>query len=380
MDGLSRRNVLGGGAAFAGGLMAVATSAPLAAASTQPPFGPPRPPLAEKDLPSFRFALSKRPAVTFDGGWVNEAKVPEFPVSEKLAGALLELEPGGLRELHWHASSGEWVYVLSGHCRISILGPDDQAETSDFGPGDVSYFPRGYGHSLQGLGDGPCLALLAFDNGYFSEYGTFSIADWVAQTPPAVLARNFGVPESTFAGFPTGANFISQGAVPPPLPADPAPGSLSNGPLSYRYRLLAQAPETFPGGTIRIVSSRQFPVSTTMTGALLQIDPGAMQEMHWHPDAAEWQYYIKGTGRMTVYGSNGRSRTEEFSAGDVGYVPQSYGHYIENTGDDDLEIMTVLNNGTYDSITLTSWMAHNTPELLGTNFNVPASTFAGFSK
>ena len=84
-----------------------------------------------------------------------------------------------------------------------------------------------------------------------------------------------------------------------------------------------------------------------MTGALMRIKPGALREMHWHPNADEWQYYIAGRARMSVFGSHGRVRAEEFAAGDVGYVPQGYGHYIENAGNEDLELLIVLNNGDY---------------------------------
>jgi oxalate decarboxylase len=62
---------------------------------------------------------------------------------------------------------------------------------------------------------------------------------------------------------------------------------------------------------------------------------------------------------MTVFGPHGRSRTDEFGPGDVGYVPQGYGQYIENIGSDDLEVLIFLNNGTYESISLTAWLAEN---------------------
>src|SRR4029077_17038978 len=87
--------------------------------------------------------------------------------------------------------------------------------------------------------------------------------------------------------------------------AVPPPGSLDNGPLTHRYRLLAQRPDTYPGGTNRLVSQRQFPISTTVTGALMQIKPGALREPHWHPNADEWEYYISGRARMGVFGSHG---------------------------------------------------------------------------
>ena len=115
-----------------------------------------------------------------------------------------------------------------------------------------------------------------------------------------------------------------------------------------------------------------------MTGALMRIKPGGMRELHWHPNADEWQYYIGGRARMSVFGSHGRVRTEEFNAGDVGYVPQGYGHYIENAGSEDLELLIVLNNGTYESISLTNWIGANPHLLLATNFEVPESTFTDF--
>jgi oxalate decarboxylase len=342
--------------------------------SPQPPFGPAPAPLAGPELPSFRYPLGDQPTKQFDGGTAKEATVVQFPVSETLASVFMTLEAGALRELHWHANAAEWAYVIEGRCRVTTIDPENQAEVVDFGPGDVWYFPRGHGHSIQGL-DGGCVFLLVFDNGYFSEFGTFSITDWLGHTPHEVLAKNFGLPVSDFAKFPKKEVYIAKGPVPPPLPDEPAPGTLNAPPLTHRYRLLAQAPEPFPGGTMRVASELEFPISTTMTGALLTIEPGGMRELHWHPNAAEWQYYLKGSARMTVFGSGGRARTDAFGVGDVGYVPQGYGHYIENTGKGDLEVVIVLNNGTYESISITGWMAGTPDLLLATNFGVKESVF-----
>jgi oxalate decarboxylase len=375
MSEFSRRDMLS--AAAAGGMIAAATSTD-GLAEGQPPFGPTPPVLAGAQLPSFRFQLGAVAPKSWNGGWAKEATVAEFPVSEKLAGVLMSLNPGGLRELHWHANAAEWAYVIKGQCRVTTINPQGQSQIADFAAGDVWYFPRGFGHSIQGIGSEDCLFVLVFDNGYFSEFGTFSITDWVGHTPPEVLAKNFGVPAATFANFPKREVYIAKGPVPPPLPADPAPGTLNAGTLTHRYRLLAQRPETYQGGTNRLVSQREFPISTTITGALMRIKPGGMRELHWHPNADEWQYYIGGRARMSVFGSNGRVRMEEFNAGDVGYVPQGYGHYIENAGSEDLELLIVLNNGTYESISLANWIGANPHLLLATNFEVPESTFKDF--
>ena len=118
------------------------------------------------------------------------------------------------------------------------------------------------------------------------------------------------MPAATFAGFPKREVYIVNGTVPPPLAADPPPGALNTPALTHRYRLLAQRPETYPGGTMRLVSEREFPISVTMTGAFMRIKPGGLRELHWHPNADEWQYYIGGRGRMGVFGSHGRTRID----------------------------------------------------------------------
>src|SRR5262249_6070407 len=274
MTEFSRRDMLG--AAAAGGMVAAATSTETFGQG-QPPFGPTPAPLAGAELPSFRFRLGPVAPKTWDGGWANEATVVDFPVSQAIAGVLMSLVPGGLRELHWHANAAEWAYVIKGQCRVTTINPQGQSQVVDFHAGDVWYFPRGFGHSIQGIGSEDCLFVLVFDNGYFSEFGTFSITDWVGHTPPEVLAKYFGVPASTFGNFPKREVYTDRGRVPPPLPANPGPGTLDSGPLTHRYRLLAQRPDTYPGGTNRLVSQRQFPISTTVTGALMQIKPGGVR-------------------------------------------------------------------------------------------------------
>jgi oxalate decarboxylase len=171
------------------------------------------------------------------------------------------------------------AYVIKGQCRVTTIDPQDHCEVADFAPGDVWYFARGHGHSIQSIGNEDCLFVLIFDNGNFSEFGTFSISDRIGHTPPEVLEKTFGVPAQTFASFPNSELYIAKGPVPPPV--DPAPASLNSGALSHRYRLLAQRPESYPGGTNRLVSRREFPISTTVTGALMRIRAGSLREPHW---------------------------------------------------------------------------------------------------
>lgn len=64
---------------------------------------------------------------------------------------------------------------------------------------------------------------------------------------------------------------------------------------------MAQQPRRSPGGgTQRVVTVDEFPISTTMAGSLIELEPGALRELHWHPNADEWQYYLSGQAEMVV--------------------------------------------------------------------------------
>ena len=137
---------------------------------------------------NFKYDLEKQTHWVGPGGSAKEATVEEFPVSQSIAGVSMRLDPGAIRELHWHSLAAEWAYMIEGRCRATVITPEGQADIADFGVGDTWYFPRGHGHILQCLGPGPCHFLLVFDNGHFSEFGTFSVTDWIYNTPPDVLA------------------------------------------------------------------------------------------------------------------------------------------------------------------------------------------------
>ena len=111
---------------------------------------------------------------------------------------------------------------------------------------------------------------------------------------------------------------------------------------------------------------------------LLELDPGAVRELHWHPMADEWQYVYEGKVSITLFGANGRYRTETLEQGDVGYIPQGYGHSIENVGDRKCRVLIGFNSGVYEDIDLTEWLAANPADVLATNFGKPASLFEKF--
>jgi oxalate decarboxylase len=332
-------------------------------------------------LPTFRFAMEKNTGHVTAAGSARQATVKELPISKGLAGVSMRLKPGGIRELHWHAIAAEWAFVIKGRVRTTVIGPDGTSEMNDFDPGDVWYFPRGHGHMLQGLGPEETHFVLIFDDGAFSEFGTFSSTDWLGHTSPEVLSKATGLPVAAFASFPKEELYIVQGRIPPQEMPVLHQGAQKIAHKTHRYPLMAQLPHSvFAGGEERRVSSLEFPISTTMTGVVLDLKPGGLRELHWHPNADEWQYYVTGKARMSVFGSNGRVRTEDFQQGDAGYVPRGYGHYIENVGDSPLRVLIGFNNGDYQEISLSTWLAANPDAVLADNFKVDDSLIAKLPK
>ncbi|MEC1601668.1 oxalate decarboxylase [Bacillus halotolerans] len=289
------------------------------------------------------------------GGYAREVTVRELPISENLASVNMRLKPGAIRELHWHKEA-EWAYMIYGKARVTIVDEKGRSFIDDVGEGDLWYFPSGLPHSIQALEEGAEF-LLVFDDGSFSENSTFQLTDWLAHTPKEVIAANFGVTEEEIANLPGKEKYIFEKPVPGCLKDDIVEGPYGEVPYPFTYRLLEQEPIASEGGKVYIADSTNFTVSKTIASALVTVEPGAMRELHWHPNTHEWQYYISGKARMTVFAADGHARTFNYQAGDVGYVPFAMGHYVENLGDEPLVFLEIFKDDHYADVSLNQWLA-----------------------
>jgi oxalate decarboxylase len=331
------------------------------------------------DMPQFWASFNNAHKRIQSGGWAREVTEADFPISTAVTGVNMRLGPGGIRELHWHQSA-EWAYMTNGQCRITVLDTDGRAYVQDVSEGDLWFFPAGYPHSLQGIGPHGCEFLIAFDDGNASEYNTLLVTDWLAHTPPEVLALNFGVPVETFKSIPLHDLWIFQGKEPGPLAADQA--AVRSGevpPNPFTFSLAGVTPRySNSSGQVKLADSRTFKVSTTIAAALETIKPGAIREMHWHPNADEWQYWIKGQGRMTVFNTGPQAMTMDFRAGDVAVVKKNFGHYIQNTGTTDVQFLAIFKTSQYEEVSLSDWLTHTPPELVAQHLNIDASVVRQF--
>ncbi len=315
--------------------------------------------------PPFKYPFAYAHKRVEAGGWTRQVTVRDFPLSKKMAGVEMRLVSGGIRELHWHVGS-EWALMTAGSARITAVDGKGRAFVEDVHEGDLWIFPGGFPHSIQGLGPDGCQFLLVFDDGNFNEFDTFLLTDWMHHTPKEVLAKNFSTPEATFKNVPSHELFIFQRELPRPLEEEKKAVYSVTGqvPNSFAFFTNKMEPtKVTAGGVIKIIDKSNFP-ATNIASAIVTLKPGALRELHWHPNADEWQYYVKGDARMTVFAAGGHARTMDFHEGDVGYIEISKPHYVENIGTTDLVFLEIFPTSEYQDISLTDWLAHTPSRLV----------------
>ena len=313
-----------------------------------------------------------------EGGWTHEVTQRELPSSTAIAGVNMRLTAGSYRELHWHTAD-EWAFVLYGKAQVTVMNPDGLMSINNVEAGDVWLFPAGFPHSIQGLEPDGTEFLLVFNQGMFSEDGTMLLSEFLAHTPPEVLQKNLGVSKDALASLPTGSLYIFPGKVPTnTIAQDYAEiGKDLDPSTQFTFKFRSMPPtKSSKGGEVRILDSHNFPAANKIAAALVTIKPGGMRELHWHPNGSEWQFWIAGQGRMTVFFPVDNARTIDFHANDVGFVPANSGHYIENTGNTDVVFLEMFAADTFMDVSLNQWLRHLPPHIVQEHLGFDSATLA----
>ena len=318
-------------------------------------------------MPNLKFSFSDTHMKLKHGGWAREITQRELPIATTFAMVNMCLSPG-VREMHSHLQS-EWAYMLIGSARITAVDQMGRNFIADIHPGEGWFFPANIPHSIQGLENG-CEFILLFDDGNFSETNTFSISDLFAHFPKDVLSANFGLPENVFDSIPKGELYITYGGDPGSIESERIESPYGEIPISYKHELINIEPKKSPGGTVQILDSNNFPVCKTVTAARVEVEPGGMREIHWHTNGDEFQFYITGEARMTVFMPDTKARTFNYRAGDVGYVPVGGFHYIQNTGKEKLVFLEFFKSSIFSDVSLAQWLAMTPKEVVKSCLNL----------
>lgn len=166
-------------------------------------LGNPRIPAETLTSQTHLFHFGAQTPVVHDGGSFKQASQDNFPIlaGQQASIVLLTLEPGGIREPHWHPSAWELNIVTSGVAAWVVIDGNGYHETFDQHVGDVVFAPQGSFHYFQNRGPEDMKIVIIQNTSAAEDKDNIGIGESLSRIPPRVLASIFGVPTETFNSF-----------------------------------------------------------------------------------------------------------------------------------------------------------------------------------
>ncbi|KAJ7190749.1 putative oxalate decarboxylase/oxidase [Mycena pura] len=147
---------------------------------------------------SYSFAFSKVNATKTPGGSVKIVDSTTFTEATTIAAAEVTVEPGAIRELHWHPTMDEWSFFLEGQGRVTIFASQGNARTFNYQAGDIGFVPTAMGHYVENTGNTTLKYLEIFNT---DKYQDISLNQWLALTPPELVKAHLQLSDETISSL-----------------------------------------------------------------------------------------------------------------------------------------------------------------------------------
>ena len=82
--------------------------------------------------------------------------------------------------------------------------------------------------------------------------------------------------------------------------------------------------------------------------------------------------------RVTVFKTGPKEQTSDFNPGDIRYIKESLGHYVENMGDEEAQVISVFKSDRFAEVSLSDWLTHAPPEMVRQTLNISQETLSKF--
>ncbi len=303
-----------------------------------------------------------------DGGARVDVTAEQMRILEGISLATLELAPGAAREPHWHPNAAELSYCLEGTATMTIVEPGGRRVSMQAEPGDLVFVPSGFVHDIEAGAGAGARFLVCFGH---ERPEDLSLTSSLAEMPAHVLAATFGTKTDAFDWVEPAERdaFIVRPAASPDATATPA------GP--YRFQLERREPDlSNAGGSLTFGRADDFPVLDGLAMYSLLMRGHAVREPHWHPNAAELNYLIEGSVRLTIVSPRGKVETVDLAAGDISFIPRAYFHHIETLDDDDARLAVFFDHEMPSDNGISGALSACPAGLLAAAFGQPESRFS----
>jgi len=339
---LASRRSLFKGAAGASAVMALAASPGQLVASAHADTGKVAPPhSASTDLDwknKELVSLGDGPLEAGKLGSLAALDVDALPLLKNVTLNIQRLAPGAAREPHWHQGKSELNCVLEGTGEMGIIGLDGNLTRIPIEPGSVTFVPQGLTHYIANTGGTDLVMVMSFNS---TRSTSTSLSNCLKAFPVNRLAQMTGLAATDIA-----------------TPQDTS---------SSVYTKIGSLPEIKPSssylvdGAVSSINFNSIPgfVSDYATGkdvdasimghldgismSLMTFEPGAMRDLHWHPQGTELIYIVSGEVEVGLQAPGKAGDSSVFTAGQgqAVAVPEGWLHYAANTGTGTAKLIVV---------------------------------------
>lgn len=312
-----------------------------------------------------------KPQKSFQGGSLTSVTIDEMPGLVNLSFASLNLNKGGFLEPIWHPNAHKMGYTVQGNAYVSIRTPTS-VDNFTIKEGDVFFIPQGYVHEIINIGDKELNIGFAFTD---IKPQTMFLTKAVYSLSNPVFTATFNNSVEFFDGL---KKFKKAEPIKVLPTAKELPKSISS---RSKFNIVASdKPIQTKGGYLQIATKGNLPVLQGLGLLGFGLNPGGVVEPHWHTNAGELVYILKGQTIITVLSPDGNVETLEVKAGEGAFAPASHFHNIVNTGDDEVEVVAYFSHAEPDFIGIAEVMGSYSNEMLSTIFNVSPGYFDTFKK
>jgi oxalate decarboxylase len=320
----------------------------------------------------FFFSLhATKPQKDDPGGTITYITADEMSGLVNLSFANLTLKKQGTQEPLWHPNANKIGYCVEGHALVSIRTPEE-VERFTVQAGDVFFIPEGYVHHIANLGENDTIISFALNH---VKPQTMRLSQAIYSLNDRVFSSTFNTEPSFFAGLTK--NKTKELIKTLPINKDD-PSFIAN---RFKFNIAASSkPVLTKGGYLQLATKTNLPVLEGLGILGFGLNPKGIVEPHWHTNAGELVYIVKGHTRITVLSPDGHVDVLEVSGGEGAFAPASYFHNIENIGDDNVEVIAFFSDAQPNYIGIGEVIGSYSNQVLASIFNVPATYFDQFKK
>lgn len=319
----------------------------------------------------FFFSLEAIKSQSFEEGALTSVTAHDVPGFVNISFENLRLHKGAILLPIWYPNAAKLCYCTEGRALVTMRTPS-KVENFSVESGEMFFIPQGYVHSIQNGGENECVLKCALNH----------VLPEVMHFAAAIYSLSDTVFNATFnssSGFVEGLKRSKSESL---ITTAPLSKETVYNPTSvYKFDIGKSAkPVLTKGGYLQLGTKKTLPTLEGLGILRFGLNAKGAVEPHWHTNAGELVYIVKGKTCITLLSPNGAVEIVEVNGGEGIFAPASYFHNIENVGLEPVEVIAFFSHADPDYIGIGEVMGAYSSEVLASVFKVNPSYFENFKK